>query len=150
MSGHYATLLRGTVEALLPHHDVYITDWNDARQVPLTEGPFSLDTYIQYLREFLTFLGPKTHLIAVCQPAVPVLATASLMATDKDPNAPLSMTLMGGPIDTRISKTAVTEVAEHRQLSWFKNSVITNVPFYYPGAYRQVYPGFIQLGGSIS
>ena len=150
ISGHYATLLRGTVEALLPHHDVYITDWVDARQVPLAEGRFNLDDYINYVRQFCTFLGPKTHLIAVCQPAVPVLAAASLMATDNDPNQPLSMTLMGGPIDTRVSKTAVTELAETRPLSWFQNTVITNVPWYYPGAFRNVYPGFIQLGGFMS
>jgi poly(3-hydroxybutyrate) depolymerase len=120
MSGHYATLLRGTVEALLPHHDVYITDWTDARQVPLTEGKFNLDDYITYLREFMSLMGPKTHLIAVCQPAVPTLAAVALMAADNDPNQPLSMTLMGGPIDTRISKTAVNRLAEERPLSWFR------------------------------
>ena len=119
MSGHYATLLRGTVKALLPHHDVYITDWEDARMVPYSEGEFNLDTYIAYLREFLTFLGPDTHIMAVCQPAVPVLAAVALMASDNDPNQPRSMVLMGGPIDTRISKTTVTELAETRPLSWF-------------------------------
>ncbi|MCK6418656.1 MAG: polyhydroxyalkanoate depolymerase [Alphaproteobacteria bacterium] len=150
MSGHYATLLRGTVEALLPHHDVYITDWEDARQVPITDGRFSLDTYITYLREFLSLLGPDTHLIAVCQPAVPVLATVSLMASERDPNQPLSMTLMGGPVDTRVSKTTVTELAENRPLTWFEKSVIHEVPFYYPGAFRKVYPGFLQLGGFMS
>ncbi|MES2729442.1 MAG: polyhydroxyalkanoate depolymerase [Pseudomonadota bacterium] len=150
MSGHYATLLRGTVEALLPHHDVYITDWIDARQIPLSAGRFNLDDYIAYLRHFCTVLGPKTNLIAVCQPAVPVMAAVSLMASDNDPNQPLSMTLMGGPIDTRISKTSVTEMAETRPLSWFKNTVVTNVPWYYPGAMRDVYPGFIQLGGFMS
>lgn len=150
MSGHFATLLRGTVEALLPHHDVYITDWEDARQVPLSAGSFNLDDYITYLREFLSLLGPDTHLIAVCQPAVPVLATVSLMATEKDPNQPLSMTLMGGPIDTRVSKTEVTELAETRPLKWFEQSVVHHVPFYYPGAHRRVYPGFLQLGGFMS
>lgn len=150
MSGHYATLLRGTVEALLPHHDVYITDWTDARMVPQKDGRFNLDDYINYVREFLTHLGPQTHVIAVCQPAVPVLAAVSLMASDKDPNQPLTMTLMGGPIDTRISKTQVTQTAEERPLSWFKNTVIDDVPFYYPGAGRKVYPGFIQLGGFMS
>jgi poly(3-hydroxybutyrate) depolymerase len=150
MSGHYATLLRGTVKALLPHHNVFITDWEDARQVPLADGVFNLDTYITYLREFMSLLGPDTHLIAVCQPAVPVLAAVSLMATDKDPNQPASMILMGGPIDTRISKTTVTELAETRPLKWFEQSVVYDVPFYYPGAHRRVYPGFLQLGGFMS
>lgn len=150
MSGHYATLLRGTVEALLPHHDVYVTDWTDARQVPLNEGRFNLDDFITYLREFMALLGPKTHLIAVCQPAVPVLAAVSLMATENDPNQPLSMTLMGGPIDTRISKTAVNVLAEERPLSWFENTVVDTVPAYYPGAFRKVYPGFLQLSGFMS
>ena len=150
MSGHFATLLRGTVESLLPHHDVYITDWHDARQVPMRHGGFDLDDYIAYVRDFIHILGPDVHLIAVCQPAVPVLAAISLMASDKDPNQPLSMTLMGGPIDTRISKTEVTELAENRPLSWFEKSVIYNVPYYYPGAFRKVYPGFLQLSGFMS
>lgn len=150
MSGHYATLLRGTVAALLPHHDVYTTDWEDARQVPLKSGTFSLDTYIAYLREFLGVLGPETHMIAVCQPAVPVLATVALMASDNDPNQPLTMTLMGGPIDTRVSKTTVTDLAETRPLKWFEGNVVHEVPFYYPGAHRRVYPGFLQLGGFMS
>lgn len=150
MSGHYATLLRGTVKALLPHHNVYITDWEDARQVPLADEKFNLDTYINYLREFMSLLGPNTHLIAVCQPAVPVLAAVSLMASDKDPNQPLSMTLMGGPIDTRVSKTTVTELAETRPLKWFESQAVHDVPFYYPGAFRRVYPGFLQLGGFMS
>ncbi len=150
MSGHFATLLRGTVEALLPHHDVYITDWIDARMIPLKEGSFTLDDYINYIRQFLSLLGPNTHVIAVCQPAVPTLAAVSLMAAEKDPNQPLSMTLMGGPIDTRISKTQVTQTAEERPLSWFKNTVIADVPAYYPGAFRRVYPGFIQLSGFMS
>jgi len=150
MSGHYATLLRGTIEALLPHHDMYITDWEDARQVPLSEGGFNFDDYITYLREFMSLLGPKTHVIAVCQPAVPLLAAISLMASENDPNQPLSMTLMGGPIDTRVSKTEVTELAETRPLKWFENSVLYNVPFYYPGAHRRVYPGFLQLSGFMS
>lgn len=150
MSGHFATLLRGTVEAMLPHHDVYITDWTDARQVPLREGKFNLDDFITYLREFMALLGPKTHLIAVCQPAVPVLAAVSLMAADEDPNQPLTMTLMGGPIDTRISKTAVNRLAEERPLSWFEKTVIDTVPAYYPGAFRRVYPGFTQLSGFMS
>lgn len=150
MSGHFATLLRGTVKALLPHHDVYITDWEDIRQVPLKDGKFNLDTYITYLREFLSLLGPDVHVIGVCQPAVPVLAAVSLMATENDPNQPLTMTLMGGPIDTRVSKTTVTELAETRPLRWFEQTVIHEVPFYYPGAFRKVYPGFLQLGGFMS
>ncbi len=150
MSGHYATLLRGTVEGLLPHHDVYITDWEDARQVPMSMGSFNLDDYITYLREFLSLLGPDTHVIAVCQPAVPVLAAVSLMASENDPNQPLSMTLMGGPIDTRVSKTEVTELAETRPIKWFENTVLYNVPFHYPGAHRRVYPGFLQLSGFMS
>lgn len=150
MSGHYATLLRGTVEALLPHHNVYITDWTDARQVPMKDGRFNLDDYIYYIRKFLSLLGPDTHVIAVCQPAVPVYAAISLMEAEEDPNTPLSMTLMGGPIDTEVSKTAVTELAENRPLDWFKKSVISVVPQHYPGASRAVYPGFIQLGGFMS
>jgi poly(3-hydroxybutyrate) depolymerase len=150
MSGHYATLLRGTVQALLPHHDIYITDWEDARQVPLKEGKFNLDTYIAYLRDFLSLLGPDTHLIAVCQPTVPCLAAVSLMASEDDPNQPLTLTLMGGPVDTRVSKTTVTELAETRPLKWFEQSVVHEVPFYYPGAFRKVYPGFLQLGGFMS
>lgn len=150
MSGHHATLLRGTVEALLPHHNVYITDWIDARQVPEKHGRFNLDDYICYIRKFLSLMGPDTHVIAVCQPAVPVYAAISLMEAENDPNTPLSMTLMGGPIDTDISKTAVTELAETRPLEWFEKSVVSVVPAHYPGAHRAVYPGFIQLGGFMS
>ncbi|MFK7839126.1 MAG: polyhydroxyalkanoate depolymerase [Bdellovibrionales bacterium] len=150
MSGHYATLLRGTIQALLPHHNVYTTDWEDARMVPYSDGEFNLDTYITYLREFLSLLGPDTHVMAVCQPAVPVLAAVSLMASERDPNQPRSMVLMGGPIDTRISKTTVTELAETRPLKWFEKSVVMDVPAYYPGAHRRVYPGFLQLGGFMS
>lgn len=150
MSGHFATLLRGTVEALLPHHDVYITDWMDARLVSMSAGRFNLDDYIAHLMEFLEKLGPGTHMIAVCQPAVPVFAATCLMETFKNPNKPASITLMGGPIDTRVSKTAVTELAETRPLSWFEQSVINRVPFYYSGAHRRVYPGFIQLSGFMS
>jgi poly(3-hydroxybutyrate) depolymerase len=150
ISGHHATLLRGTVEALLPHHDVYITDWNDARQVPLSAGRFNLDDYVAYLLEFIRLLGPDVHLIAVCQPAVPVFVAVSLMNAWNDPKTPMSMTLMGGPIDPRISKTAVTELAEQKPITWFEQTVCTDVPWYYPGAYRKVYPGFIQLGGFMS
>ncbi len=150
ISGHFSTLLRGTVEALLPHHDVYITDWLDARLVPLSEGRFNLDDYIAYLIEFLHLLGPDTHVIAVCQPAVPVFAAVAVMEAKDDPNHPASMTLMGGPIDPRVSKTKVTELAENKPLSWFENNVTSKVPLCYPGAGRAVYPGFIQLGGFMS
>lgn len=150
MSGHFSTLLRGTVEALLPHHDVYITDWIDARQVPLTEGRFSLDDYIYYLMQFMSLLGSDTHTIAVCQPAVPLFAAVALMEAEKDPNVPKSMTLMGGPIDTRNSPTQVNDLAVNRDLRWFEQNVVHNVPFYYPGAQRRVYPGFIQLSGFMS
>ena len=150
MSGHYATLLRGTVEALLPHHNVFITDWIDTRQVPLSDGIFNLDSYITYLREFMSLLGPNSHILAVCQPAVPALAAISLMASDDDPNQPATMTLMGGPIDTRVSKTQVTELAETRPLKWFEQAAVHEVPFYYPGAFRRVYPGFLQLTGFMS
>ncbi|MCC7305638.1 MAG: polyhydroxyalkanoate depolymerase [Alphaproteobacteria bacterium] len=150
MSGHYATLLRGTVQALLPHHNVFITDWEDTRQVPLKDGIFNLDTYITYLREYMSLLGPDVHVIAVCQPAPMVLAAVALMASENDPNQPATMTLMGGPVDTRISKTTPTELAETRPLSWFEQTVVHEVPFYYPGAFRKVYPGFLQLTGFIS
>lgn len=150
MSGHHATLLRGTVEALLPHHDVYITDWIDARHVPLTDGPFELDTYIDYVIDFLNFLGPDAHVMAVCQPSVPVMAAASIMAAHNLPNQPRSMTLMGGPIDTRIAPTSVTSFAEGRSISWFEQHVVTTVPPYYRGGYRRVYPGFLQLSGFMS
>ncbi|MCM2343378.1 MAG: polyhydroxyalkanoate depolymerase [Alphaproteobacteria bacterium] len=150
MSGHYATLLRGTVQALLPHHDVYITDWHDARQVPLTEGRFNLDDYIAYVREFLSLLGSGVHVIAVCQPAVPVFAAVALMEADDDPALPLTMTLMGGPIDARVSPTRVNEMAERNPGHWLAKTVVTSVPFYYPGAFRKVYPGFVQLGSFVS
>jgi poly(3-hydroxybutyrate) depolymerase len=149
MSGHFATLLRGTVEALLPHHDVYITDWIDARYVPLSAGRFNLDDYIAYIMEFCGVVK-GCHIVAVCQPAVPVFAAVALMEALDYKDLPKSMTLMGGPIDPRVSKTAVTELAETRPLSWFENSVINRVPFYYNGAYRRVYPGFIQLSGFMS
>jgi poly(3-hydroxybutyrate) depolymerase len=147
LSGHHATLLRGTVNALLPHHDCYVTDWVDAKQVPASDGPFGFDDYVDYVIEFLRFLGPYTHVVAVCQPAVPVMAAVSLMAAADDPAQPATMTLMGGPVDTRAASTAVTKLAEGKPLSWFENTVIQTVPFTYPGAGRRVYPGFIQLTG---
>ena len=150
MSGHYATLLRGTVEAFLPTHEVYITDWADARMVPLAEGRFDLDDYIDYVIEMLQALGGNMHVIAVCQPSVPVLAAVSIMEANRDPFVPLSMTLMGGPIDTRRNPTAVNNLAEERGIDWFRNNVITKVPFPHPGVMRDVYPGFLQLNGFIS
>jgi poly(3-hydroxybutyrate) depolymerase len=150
MSGHYATLLRGTVEAFLSTHEVYITDWADARMVPLTDGRFDLDDYIDYVIEMLHALGGNMHVIAVCQPSVPVVAAVSLMEAANDPFVPISMTLMGGPIDTRRNPTAVNNVAEERGIDWFRSHVITKVPFPHPGVGRSVYPGFLQLNGFIS
>ncbi|HWW37012.1 MAG TPA: polyhydroxyalkanoate depolymerase [Xanthobacteraceae bacterium] len=150
LSGHYATLLRGTVEAFLPNHDVYITEWRDARMVPLSEGMFSLDDYIDYVISILHALGGETHVVAVCQPAVPVLAAAALMDADDDPYLPITMTLMGGPIDTRVNPTAVNMLAQKRGINWFRHNVITKVPFPNPGFMRDVYPGFLQLHGFMS
>ena len=150
MSGHYATLLRGTVETFLPNHDVYLTEWVDARMVPLSEGRFDLDDYIDYMISMLHMLGGDVHVIAVCQPSVPVLAAVALMEADKDPHVPHSMILMGGPIDTRINSNAVNELAESRGLDWFRRNVITKVPFPHPGFMRDVYPGFLQLHGFMS
>jgi poly(3-hydroxybutyrate) depolymerase len=150
MSGHFATLLRGTVEALLPDHDVHITDWADAREVPLSLGNFDLDDYVDYVIEFCRYLGPDVHVIAVCQPSVPVMAAAALMAADKDPRQPRSITLMGGPIDTRVSPTTPNDLAMRNSMMWFRQNVISTVPFTYPGAMRRVYPGFLQLTSFIS
>ncbi|MCH9806561.1 MAG: polyhydroxyalkanoate depolymerase [Alphaproteobacteria bacterium] len=147
MSGHYATLLRGTVEAMMPEHDVYITDWIDARNVPVTDGRFDLDDYIDYVIDFTRFIGPKTHLIAVCQPSVPTLAATAVMAGEDDPYQPMSLTLMGGPIDTRRNPTAVNKLAEEKSMAWFEQNVISMVPFPNPGFMRRVYPGFVQLTG---
>ncbi len=150
MSGHYATLLRGTVDALLPHADIYITDWIDARTVPLTEGRFDLDDYISYVIEMLHHLREGTHVVAVCQPSVPVLAAVALMEADQDRFAPASMTLMGGPIDTRINPTGVNELAKAKPIDWFRDSVVMPVPWPQPGFGRSVYPGFLQLSGFMS
>ena len=147
MSGHYATLLRGTVTSLIEEHDVYVTDWADARSVPVVEGAFDLDDFIDYLIEFTQFIGPNTHIIAVCQPAVPALAATAIMAQRNDPLAPASLTMMGGPIDTRRNPTAVNKLASEKPLSWFENNVISVVPFPHAGTMRRVYPGFIQLTG---
>ncbi|MCI5077788.1 polyhydroxyalkanoate depolymerase [Oricola sp.] len=147
MSGHYATLLRGTVERFLPEADVYITDWVDARCVPLSEGRFDLDDYIDYVIEMLHLLGPETHIVGVCQPSVPVLAAVALMESRNDPNVPLSMTLMGGPIDTRCNPTAVNDLAEKKDIDWFERNAVMQVPLPNPGFMRKVYPGFLQLTG---
>ncbi|ACM34982.1 MULTISPECIES: polyhydroxyalkanoate depolymerase [Rhizobium/Agrobacterium group] len=150
MSGHYATLLRGTVEALLPSADVYITDWIDARMVPMTDGTFDFDDYVDYVIEILHHLGPNTNLVAVCQPSVPVLAAVARMEAENDEFVPSSMTLMGGPIDTRINPTAVNELAKNKPIEWFEENVIMNVPWPQPGFLRPVYPGFLQLSGFMS
>lgn len=147
MSGHYATLLRGTVESFLPNHNVFITDWQDARNVPLTAGNFDLDDYIDYVIEMLEFLGDNTHVVAVCQPSVPVLAAVALMEAAQNPLVPKSMTLMGGPIDTRVSPTGVNKLAREKGLDWFRANVITKVPLPNAGFMRDVYPGFLQLTG---
>ncbi len=147
MSGHYATLLRDTVAALLPNHDVYITDWQGAAEVPTPHGRFDLDTYVQYLIEFLEELGPGTHIVAVCQPSVPVLAATSILGAANHVAAPRSMTLMGGPIDTRVNPTRVNRHATEHSLEWFERTCITTVPAIYPGFMRRVYPGFLQLSG---
>src|SRR3982750_2202658 len=151
MSGHYATLLRGTVDRLLQGHDVYITDWRDAKLVPLGEGSFDLDDYIDYLIEYLELIGKRTgerpHLLAVCQPAVPAFAATALMAADKNDWRPKTLTMMGGPIDTREAPTAVNTLATQRPFHWFEQNVIATVPMIYAGAGRKVYPGFLQLAG---
>jgi poly(3-hydroxybutyrate) depolymerase len=147
MSGHYATLLRGTVEAMIPEHEVYITDWQDARDVPLYLGGFDLDDFIDYVMEFIDFIGPNTHVIAVCQPSVPVLAATALMAARDHACQPASVTLMGGPIDTRRNPTVVNKLAGSKPIEWFERNVVMRVPFPNPGALRKVYPGFMQLTG---
>lgn len=150
MSGHYATLLRGTVETFLPRAEVFITDWTDARMVPLADGPFDLDDYVDYVIDMLRWLGPDTHVIAVCQPSVPVLSAVSVMEARGDEAAPSTMTLMGGPIDTRRNPTAVNRLAEEKGIDWFRNNVLTTVPWPHPGFGRPVYPGFLQLSGFMS
>ncbi len=145
MSGHYATLLRGTVKTLLPDHDVYVTDWHSARGIPPSAGSFDFDDYVRYCQDFMHHLGPETHVVAVCQPAVPALAAIALMAEDDDPAQPLSMTLMAGPIDPGASETEVTRFALNYPLQWFKDHMIESVPFGSAGFTRKVYPGFRQI-----
>lgn len=150
MSGHYATLLKGTVERMLPEHDVYITDWKNAREVPLTEGDFGLDDYISYVKDFVETVGEGCHLLAVCQPTVPTLAAVSRLAQEDSPVQPLSMTLMGGPVDVREAASQVTELAEGQPIDFFEKNFIAEVPGNYPGAGRKVYPGFLQLASFMS
>lgn len=151
MSGHYATLLRGTVERMLPVADVYITDWRDAKLVPLADGRFDLDDYIDYVIDWLAQIGaegdPRAHMLAVCQPSVPCYAAVALMSADRHPNLPRTLTMMGGPIDTREAPTAVNTLATERPHAWFAQNVIATVPSLYAGAGRRVYPGFLQLAG---
>ena len=149
LSGHHSTLLRDTVKSLLHDHKVYITDWTDARMVPLTEGAFHLDDYVEYVQEFIRHCGPRVHVISVCQPTVPVLAAVSLMAS-RGETTPLTMTMMGGPIDARKSPTAVNNLAMNKSHSWFENNVIFRVPANFPGAGRRVYPGFLQHTGFVA
>jgi poly(3-hydroxybutyrate) depolymerase len=150
MSGHYATLLRGTVERMVESAEVFITDWADARTVPLSAGRFDLDDYIDYLVAFLEHAGPGAHMMAVCQPSVPALAATALMNAGNHPAVPATLTMMGGPIDTRRSPTSVNDLAMERPISWFRHNVIATVPLRYAGAGRKVYPGFLQLAGFIS
>ena len=150
LSGHHSTLLRDTARQLITAQEVYITDWRDARMVPLAEGAFHLDDYIEYVQTFIRHLGPEVHCISVCQPTVPVLAAVALMASAKDPALPRSMTMMGGPIDARKSPTAVNNLATDKPFSWFENTVIYQVPANYPGYLRRVYPGFLQHAGFVA
>lgn len=145
LSGHYATLLRGTVEGFLQDHDVYVTDWVNARQVPMLEGRFDFFDYIDHVRTMLGQIGPRAHVVGVCQPGPPVLAACALMAADNDPNRPASMTFMGSPIDARLSPTVTNQLAEAKPFTWFKSNMIHTVPWPYPGFGRRVYPGFVQL-----
>lgn len=145
MSGHFATLLRGTIVVMLPDHDVYITDWKNARDVPADVGCFGFDEYIDHIIAFLEAMGPGGHLVAVCQPAVAALAAVAVMAETANPAQPRSMTLMAGPIDTRVNPTKVNELATSRPIAWFEKNLIAKVPWRFPGAGRRVYPGFLQL-----
>ena len=147
MSGHYATLLRGTVEAMLPEHDVYVTDWADARDVPIAAGRFDFEDFVDYIVDFIRFIGSDTHVIAVCQPAVPALVATAVMAARNDDAQPASLVLMGGPIDTRRNPTKVNDLAAQKSIAWFERNVISTVPFPHAGFMRPVYPGFMQLTG---
>lgn len=150
LSGHFATLLRGTVRTMLPEHDVYITDWHNARDIPASAGRFGFDDYVTHLIDFLDVIGPGAHVIAVCQPCVATLVAAAVMAQNDHPAQPRSMTLMAGPIDTRVNPTKVNELAKSKPMSWFEKNLIARVPFRYDGAHRRVYPGFVQLAAFMS
>ncbi|MHB1305139.1 MAG: polyhydroxyalkanoate depolymerase [Acidiphilium sp.] len=150
LSGHFATLLRNTVEVMLPDHDVYITDWHNARDIPLAAGRFGFDDYVGHVTDFLQAIGPGGHVVAVCQPAVAVLAATALMAEAGDTAVPRSMTLMGGPIDTRRNPSKVNLLAKTRDIGWFEDNLLTTVPARYRGAGRLVYPGFMQLAAFVS
>ena len=150
LSGHFATLLRGTVRTMLPEHDVYITDWHNARDVPTSAGRFGFEDYVTHLIEFLDVIGPGAHVVAVCQPCVAALVAAAVMAQGDHPAQPHSMTLMAGPIDTRVNPTKVNELAKSKPISWFEKNLIARVPFRYDGAFRKVYPGFVQLTAFMS
>jgi len=150
MSGHFATLLRGTVARMIESCEVYVTDWADAKMVPLSAGEFDLDDYIDYLIEYLEHIGEGAHMLAVCQPSVPSLAATAIMADLKHPCRPLTLTMMGGPIDTREAPTSVNDMAMQRPIEWFRHTVIATVPLHYAGAGRRVYPGFLQLAGFMS
>jgi poly(3-hydroxybutyrate) depolymerase len=150
MSGHFATLLRGTVKTLLQDHDVYITDWHNPRDIPLNEGRFGLEDYTDHLIAFLNQLGPRAHMVAICQPSVSALAAAAVMSEDDHPARPATLTLMAGPIDTRILPTKVNEFAKRKPIKWFEDNLINYVPIQCKGAFRQVYPGFVQLTAFVS
>ncbi len=150
LSGHHSTLLRDTVRSLVQHHEVFVTDWRDARIVPLSEGLFHLDDYVRYVIEFLQSLGPDVHVISVCQPTVPVMCAVSLMAARNDPMRPKSMVMMGGPIDTRVNPSKVNDYATKHGIEWFEQHVISRVPAKYPGFGRRVYPGFLQHYGFVA
>jgi polyhydroxyalkanoate depolymerase len=145
LSGHFATLLRATVRTMLPDHDVFITDWHNARDVPITLGRFGIDEYVEHLIQFLDTMGPGSHILGVCQPCVAVLSAAAVMAQDGHPAQPKSMTLMAGPIDCRVNPTKVNELANKRDIGWFERMLTASVPIRFPGAFRRVYPGFVQL-----
>jgi len=145
MSGHFSTLLRATVKTMLPAHDIYITDWHNARDIPVAEGPFDFGSFVDHVIQFLRFMGPGSHVVAVCQPCVPVLAAVALMAQYRDDAQPRSMTLMAGPIDTRANPAKVNNLAKERPIAWFERTLISRVPARHIGAHRRVYPGFLQL-----
>jgi polyhydroxyalkanoate depolymerase len=150
LSGHFATLLRNTVRTMLPEHDVYITDWHNARDAPLSAGRFGFDDYVEHLIKFLEIIGPGAHVVAVCQPCVATLAAAAVMAQQENVAQPRSLTLMAGPIDCRVNPTKVNELATSKPIAWFEQNLIASVPLRYPGAFRRVYPGFVQLAAFMS